>query len=219
MPSATVTSAVASLREPPACEREEPSLRWPFVAWSLPWWWCAWGLGWWRVSLRQLENLAALERTFAVVAPWAATIAVLARFAGVLLESAFYAAFWRARGARLPVWRYAFHVMLGSLVDLQAIDLVAARPVDAPLSPWRVALAGPAALPHVLVMRHPVLAGAFAGLGLLTFGRWCWVAWAQGAAVRRPLRITLALVAASWLVTHLAAAAAIALAQGRSVVR
>jgi hypothetical protein len=200
----------------PEAGRSDPALGWPFVAWSLPWWYFVFGLGWWRVSAHQLADLAPRTPGFAMVAPGAAVLAVLARMAGVLIETSFYVAWWRTRGAHLPFWRYASYVVLGSLADLQALDLLAMRLPGAPISPVLVALVGPAAAPD-LAHRHPVLVGAFAGLGLITIARWCWTAWAQATATGRPLRAPLLLTAATWLATHLATAAALALARGRSV--
>jgi len=214
--SLPIVSPDRDLAVPP---RAPGPLPWPFLGWSMPVWWLAWGFGWWRASLHQLDHLAALERTFARVAPAAALIAVLARLGGVLCETAFYAALWRTRGARLPFWRYAAHVMLGSFLDLQALELVAGRAAAAPLSRWRVALVGPAALPHATVLSHPVLATGFATLGLVSLTRLAWMAWAQATATGRPLARTAALVAALWLVTHLALALLVSLAQGRSVLR
>jgi hypothetical protein len=175
------------------------------------------GLGWWRASARQLADLAPRAPGFAAVAPGAATLAVLARTAGVLIETTFYVVLWRTRGAHLPFWRYASYVVLGSLADLQALDLLAWTRTGAPTSPWLVALVGPAAAPQSFTHHHPVLTTSFAGLGLITLGRWCWTAWAQATGTRRPLRTPLLLTAGTWLVTHLAAAAALALARGRSV--
>ena len=190
-------------------------LPWPFVAWSLPGWYFAYGFGWWRASERQVAELAP---ALAAHASAAATMAVVARFAGLLLETGFYVLFWRARGARLPYWRYVSYLVLGSLADLQALDLAALARAGGAHHAWIVAFAGPAAAPHAFALRHPILAGAFAGLGLITLGRWFWTAWAQSVATARPLRTPLALTAALWLATHLAAAAALALARGRSVV-
>jgi len=189
-------------------------LPWPFVAWSLPGWYFAYGFGWWRVSARQLAELAPALAAHASVA---ATLAVAARLAGVLLEAGFYVVFWRTRGARLPFWRYVSYLVLGSLADLQALDLASLGRAADPHHAWIAVLAGPGAAPHAFTLRHPIVTGAFAGLGLITLVRWCWTAWAQAVATGRPLRAPLVLTAAVWLATHLAAAAALALARGRSV--
>lgn len=190
------------------------ALPWPFVAWSLPWWYFAFGFGWWRVSARQVTELAPALAAHASVA---ATLAVAARFAGVLIETGFYVAFWRTRAAHLPFWRYAFYLVLGSLADLQALDLATLARSSGAGHGWIVALVGPAAASHAFAVSHPIVTGAFARLGLITLGRWCWTAWAQAVATRRPLGAPLLLTAVVWLATHLAAAAALALARGRSV--
>ncbi len=148
-----------------------------------------------------------------------ATFAVLARFAGLALETAFYVAFWRARGGRLPFWRYASQVMLGSLLDLQAIELVTARTGGVAHAPWLVAGAGLGAAPPGFALAHPLLVAAFANAGLLALARMLWVSWAQAATLARRWRGPLALTFAMWLVTRVAIAAAAALVQGRSVVR
>jgi hypothetical protein len=184
------------------------------VWWSNPWWYFAFGFGWWRASARQLTELAP---ALAPHAHAAAALAVAARFAGVLVETGFYVAFWHSRGARLPFWRYAFYLVLGSLADLQALDL-AALGIRGAGHAWILALVGPAAASHAFALRHPILTGAFAGFGLITIGRWCWTAWAQALATRRPLASPVLLTASLWLATHLAAAAALALARGRSFV-
>lgn len=191
------------------------ALPWPFVAWSLPWWYFAYGFGWWRVSARQLADLAPALAAHAHVA---ATLAVVARFGALLVETGFYVAFWSTRGARLPYWRYAFYLVLGSLADLQAFDLATLAGAGDPGHVWIVAVVGPAAASHAFGARHPIVTGAFAGFGLITIGRWFWTAWAQAIATRRPLVSPVLLTASLWLATHLAAAAALALARGRSVV-
>jgi hypothetical protein len=190
-----------------------PGLPWPFVPWSLPWWYFAFGFGWWRASARQVTELAP---ALAPHAHTAAVLAVAARYAGVLGETGFYVAFWRTRRARLPFWRYAFYLVLGSLADLQALDLAVFARASGASHAWIVALVGPAAASHAFALRHPIVTGAFAGLGLITVGRWCWTAWAQAVATRRPLVSPVLLTASLWLATHLAAAAALALARGRS---
>jgi hypothetical protein len=191
------------------------TLPWPFVVWSLPWWYFVFGFGWWRVSARQLTELA--PALAAHVSP-AATLAVLARTTGLLIETAFYVVFWRTRGAHLPFWRYAFYLVLGSLADLEALDLAALSRAGGPRHAWIVALVGPGATSPSFAHHHPIVTGAFAGFGIITFGRWCWTAWAQSIATRRPFVSPVLLTASLWLATHLAAAAALALARGRSVV-
>jgi hypothetical protein len=138
-----------------------------------------------------------------------ATLALLLRGAGWLIEAGAYAIVWRALGRRLRWLPFAGALALLSLIDLLGAQLRAVPGwADAPLT---TALAGAAAAPG-----GAGFAVAFAGCGLLTLARVMGSAALQARALGRGLGAPLALTTGCWVTTHLAHALALDLLRGAS---
>lgn len=193
------------------------SLEWPFppgillvlLAWV--------GWSWWREIAAQ--TAAAGNPEPITVPATMAWLGLVARALATLTEAGCYVLWWKGRGARLPFWRFSAWVATLSAADLLGFALRRAA-IDAPdaLRWLCVVLAGPGALDPEPIARSSA-ASAFGNFGVLTLLRIGMTAWAQARGTGRSLRGPVAMTAAAWLLTRLAAWWSFDLLRGMSPVR
>jgi hypothetical protein len=197
----------------PANPPARSPLAWPFAPVGLPlfYLWLAWS--WWLETRTQLDALAGMEGALDTGA--AAAAAVAGRIPAVLAEAAVYRLWWRARGRRLPFWRFVCWVALLSGLDLLGFSL--RRAMEAASEPGRIVasvLAGPG--PGGTTDAHTGLVAAFGNFGVLTLSRVAITAWAQARGIERPLAGPLLLTSIAWLLTRLIAWWSVDLMRGLS---
>ncbi len=156
-------------------------------------------VAWWDWAFRQGGG-AARAGDLAV----AATVMLAARLGAAAVEAGTYGLWWRARGARLPFFRFWAVIVALSLLDRFGIALGTLAERTPALGPWLAPVAGL----HLVKARVPALAGglgaAFGGLGLLTLARLGLTAAWQARALGRGLAGPLALTTIAWLATRVA---------------
>ena len=194
--------ASATLHEP-------PRLPWPTERRLVPVLLTVILVMWWDAGVRALAG-AHLPTSRAL-----ALFVVAWRVGGFAVESAWYVAWWRAWGTRVPFLRLAMRIALLSLLDLMATALLGVAHRHPALAPGCAVLAGHAAFGAVA---DGPLALAFQHTGLLTALRLAGTADAQARALRggraTPLALTLALTLGTWGLERLVLGFALALARG-----
>lgn len=195
-------------------DAEHPrGLTWPVAAAAVPllYAWIAWS--WW-VEMR--VQLAALPEGAAPPGIDAMTAAALAgRIPSVLSEAGLYTLWWKARGLRLPYWRFACCVATFSTIDLLSFAVRRAAE-DAPqaLRVIGAVLAGSGGMDPVAQTSGS--GAAFGNLGLLTLLRVTMTAWAQSRGIGRPLGGALLVTTVAWFFTRLIAWWSVDLLRGMS---
>jgi len=141
--------------------------------------------------------------------------ALAARIPSVLSEAGLYTLWWKARGLRLPYWRFACCVATFSTIDLLSFAIRRAA-VDAPevLRLIAAVLAGPGRMDPAAQASGS--RAAFGNLGLLTLLRVTMTAWAQSRGIGRPLGGPLLVTTLAWLFTRLIAWWSVDLLRGTS---
>lgn len=172
-------------------------------------------LGWWSCFEREASQLAPALPAALRGAGAIAAVGVAGVLLGCALECAFYVAWWRVRGARLPALRFYSALCALSLLDVLAAALAARASADPAFAPWIAPWIGWRA-----VGAHPFgpsgLSQVFGSFGLLGATRLVLNAREQARLLERPLRGTLALVAALWFAGHLISALTLDLLRGAS---
>ena len=191
-------------------------LAWPVAAAAVPllYAWIAWS--WWGEIRTQLAALPETGAAHGIEVLAAAAVA--ARIPSVLSEAALYTLWWRARGLRLPYWRFVCCVAMFSTIDLFGFAI--RRAVEDTPQALRLIgalLAGPAGIDA------PAIPGsgsgaAFGNLGLFTLARVIMTAWAQARGIERPLGAPLLVTTLAWLFTRLVAWWSVDLLRGLSPV-
>jgi hypothetical protein len=145
-----------------------------------------------------------------------AAAAVAGRLPSLFAEAAAYVLWWRARGLRLPFWRFLCCVATFSTCDLLGFSIrrAAGGAPDA-LRLIAAVLSGPAALDPA-AMHATGRTAAFGSLGVLTMVRVFMTAWAQARGIGRSLAGPLAITIAAWLLTRLVAWWSVDLLRGLS---
>jgi len=200
-------------RQPSSVSRGLP---WLMPRAALPFWILGVTWGWWRVFREDL--LAAPPAPAAVMPPLTAAVALAtaAKLLGFVSEAGFYALAWRARGERLPFWRFLVLVVSASMADLFAHSLAGAGASSAPL--WKACLAGLHLAPGTVFHDLPAVRVAFGSIGLLTAIRIGITGDAQARALNRGRLETVGWTVAAWLVTHVALLWGVDLMKGMSPV-
>lgn len=164
--------------------------------WPMPrrflWAWILVVMVWWWIAAR---GAAAAAGTPSVPLE---LVAVGGRFAGVLVEAAWYAAAWRGLGRRLPFGWFVSWLVTLTLLDLFGDSLRALATRQPGLAPWFAAVAGIGLLPAATQWS----AGArvvFSPLGLLTVARIALAALLQARATGGSRATALALTVGTWL--------------------
>ena len=198
-------SPPSETRSPPRV----PAWAWPFLLF-VP-------LQAWRDLLgREIPTLTAGSHSGASPAPGMLVAVGLAVVVlGALAEAAFYGMLWSARGLRLPMLASALVILQVSIAEPLAQSLMLRVPPGSAHRAWLVPIVGARALwPHGLAPN--VFAAAFGGSGALAAARIMVTAGTQASLLGRRAREGLAMVAAGWLVSHVAQWWLLELLQGRS---
>jgi hypothetical protein len=176
-------------------------LRWPLVPWFLPFWYAGLAAGWWHAST---QDLAVAERSGASGSSLALVLALAGKLTAWLTESAFYHSFWKARGRRLPFWRFFCVVASASTADLLARVIAESIHRHLALGPSLAWVAGAQLAKGPAWLSTPALRTMFGTLGLLTVVRLSMTAQAQRAALGLSFARALAWTAFFWLLTRIA---------------
>jgi hypothetical protein len=142
-----------------------------------------------------------------------------ARLVASALEAAFYALWWRTRGARLPYARFLVALVALSLVDRLSLGLAALAGRTPALAAWLAPVAGLHLVKERWPGLEPGLLAAFGSLGLLTLARLVMTAWLQSAGLGCRLRGPLLVTALAWSATRVALWWATDLFRGMSPLR
>jgi len=188
------------------------SYPWPYAAWALPFLLLYVEWSWWDVFVGELEtNPTGIPMPI----PAAAALAVCGKLLAHATEAAFYVLLWRARGARLPFWRFLSYVVAVSLADVFSFNL--AQPFQNGGAPaWRVWLAGLHLASGTPFHDSPALRNAFGSIGLLTATRIAMTGITQAKGSGRSRFEALAWTVGVWLVTRIAVWWAFDLIRGMS---
>lgn len=184
---------------PESVSRGNPALPWPTFGWFLPVAYAYLAYGWWDVGRSQMAVLQASGAFTAGMTHASVLLAVAARFVGWLIESAYYALWWKWRRRPLRFWRLFSWIAMFSMADLlaEAIrrddtgDIIPSRTVRALLA--GIGLLGPEGGSVSALM------SAFGSLGFLTITRIAALGSVQSRATGEPWSRSLALVALTWL--------------------
>lgn len=170
-------------------------LRSPFAGWLGPAMFVYIAWTWWQVSRAQI---AALPPGTAISPRVGASLALIARVLGWLVESGYYVLWWKWRGRGLPFGGYFQWTAAISMVDLLAEAI--RRESDA--GAWRLWLVGAAPAGG---MEAGAWAVALGGVGLLTLVRLGLVIQAQREALAPIGWGPAGIVATTWLAGRVAA--------------
>lgn len=201
-------------REPNTDPRRLPWVMSPLV---LPFWYAGLAWGWWRVFSSELASSPPAPASVMPPAALAAGMAVLGKLLGHLSEAGFYALLWRARGARLPFWRFLAVVVSSSVADQLAYTLAGASDVGG-VPAWRIWIAGLHLAGGTVFHDSPAVRAGFGSLGLLTATRIGITAAAQARALNRGFAEALGSTVAVWVLTRLAILWGVDLMRGMSPV-
>jgi hypothetical protein len=204
------------VRHEPSTHSHARCLPWPVLPAAVPflYLWIAWS--WWVETRAQLESLP--DVTPGGHAGVMALAAVIGRIPTLFAETAGYVLWWRARGLRLPFWRFLCCVATLSTCDLLGYSIRrAAEGAPDALRVIGAVLAGPTALDSA---GGPATgaAAAFGSLGVLTITRVVTTAWAQARGIGRPIAGPLLFTTVAWLLTRLVAWWSVDLVRGLSPV-
>jgi len=194
-------------------ERRATGLRWPFVPWALPFWYLGLAVGWWRASI---QDLRLGVHAGATVSSLALVLALAGKLTGWLIESTFYHSFWKARGRRLPFWRFFCVVASASIADLFAHAIAASVHRSPSHGPWLAWVAGAQLARGPAWLSTPALRAMLGTMGVLTVVRLSITAWAQRAALGLAFARALAWTALFWLMSRVALFFAVDLTSGMS---
>jgi len=201
------------MREPHPSESRSPS-RLPAWAWPLV---LVVPLEAWREALaREIPRVMPGVQRHGAFAPGVLVAIGLATVVlGALVEAAFYGMLWGARGLRLPLLATALVLVQVSISEPLALSLMLrVRPGSAHAA-WLVPVVGARAL-WTEGQAPSAFAAAFGGAGGLAAARIAVTAGTQAGLVGRRAGEALAIVAASWLASHLAQWWLLELLQGRT---
>jgi hypothetical protein len=143
------------------------SPRWPFPAWFGPALFAYIAWTWWQVSKTQID---AATGGADIPPALGASLALLARCVGWLLESGYYVLWWKWRRRTLPFWWYFQWTVAISMLDLLAEAIRRDVPVAAAVT-WRTWWVGVGAGGGVEAAVPGGWVVAFGGVGLLTLVR------------------------------------------------
>jgi hypothetical protein len=175
------------------------SPRSPFPGWFGPALFAYIAWSWWQVSKAEI---AAATPGASIPPALGATLALLARCAGWLLESGYYVLWWKWRRRALPFgWYFQWTVAI-SMVDLLA-EAIRRDVLPGAAVTWRawwvgIGGGGESALPGSWAV-------AFGGVGLLTLARLAMVMRVQREALGPVRWGPVWIVAATWLAGRLVA--------------
>lgn len=196
-------------------ESEPPrGLTWPVQPVAVPFLyaWIAWS--WWIEIRTQLEALPDVVPAGGVESM--AAFAVAARVPALLSEAVVYHLWWRARGFRLPFWRFTSWVAMLSTIDVLGFSIRRAAGDDSEaLRVLAAVFAGPGG-PGGATAPASGIAAAFGSLGILTIVRIGMTAWAQARGIGYALGRPLLLTAGAWLVSRIIAWWSVDLLRGMS---
>ncbi|MBI1795603.1 MAG: hypothetical protein HY076_08930 [Candidatus Eisenbacteria bacterium] len=168
------------------------------------WWaWVAWS--WWSETLLQLRALppGVLDGRASHLVPPLIAGRAIALFA----EAGAYAVVGATRGAPLPFWRFFTWIASLSTVDVLAAALRRTAAHAAPIArAIAVAFTGPALLGSGADASGHAATGvmaAFGNVGAFALLRVAMTAWAAARGTGRPLRHTMLVVGAAWIITRL----------------
>lgn len=174
----------------------------PFPGWFAPALFAYIAWTWWQVSKAEMS----VATTSAAVPPvLGATLALLARCAGWMLESGYYVLWWKWRRRALPFWWYFQWTAVISMVDLLAEAIRRDVPGGAART-WRAWWVGPGAGGGFEAASPDAWAAAFGGVGLLTAIRLAMVIRVQREALGSIGWGPVWIVAATWLAGRLVTA-------------
>ncbi len=195
-----------------AIESSKP-LPWLMRPAVLPFWFVAVEWGWWRVFASAVASAPAGGSLSA--SALAAAVALLGKALGHLSEAAYYVLLWRARGSRLPFWRFLVVVVSASLADQLAYGISRGASAGEGLG-WRAWVAGLHVANGTPFHDSPGLRAAFGSLSVLSATRLGITAAAQVDPPGRGAREAVAWTLATWLLTRIAALWSVDLLRGMS---
>jgi len=179
-------------------------------------------LVWW-LTTRQQFMAAGLDEALAgadvpqVPVTLLAFSSVAGRFTGLVLEAAFYLAWWRSWGAPFRFGRFFAWIAGLSLIDAWALGLRSiARDQGGDVAVWLAPLVGIDLLRDGAPGSASSIQLAFGTLGLTTLARIGFTAYAQARETRRGLAVTLVVTSVVWLACRVVTWWTLDLARGAS---